>query len=285
MKSYISILLLHKQLSVNCTMRQISLFIVLLSFFAASGQDTTKYSHYQLTGEYINQNLYVQNPILASDTGFCVQKITVNKLDVAFDHLSAFELRLKDLGLDSGQNIVINFYHQHDCLPKVLFQEIPYTYELFISNLKISPHGLLTWNINKFPHSSAFDIEIYRWNAWQRVATLYPNDTVSALSYRYLASLHSGQNKIRVVLRRLMSTKIITTDSHIINNPIPPVTITQIDRKQRTIMLSTETDWWLLDHHENVVNKGRGDIVQWKTKNKHPLYLHYDNKLKKISSR
>ena len=103
-------------------MRNLILLPLLLLAFAASAQQIIKKpGQMTIEGEYVNTNLFMQNPLNATGSGFCITKMTVNGEEVIDGILSSsFEIKFSSLGLSSGDKVTIVIDHLEGGTPIVL---------------------------------------------------------------------------------------------------------------------------------------------------------------------
>lgn len=76
-------------------------------------------------GQFQGKNLYVLNPEHLG--GFCTDSVLLNGillLDSSQVQISAYEIDLISLGLDTGAAVKIEIFHASDCMPKILNNEV-----------------------------------------------------------------------------------------------------------------------------------------------------------------
>ena len=78
--------------------------ILLVASLIAAGQEMV------LEGVYCGKNLYFQNPKV--DTGFCMEKVSVNGREISFEGSTGVEIRLDTLGLKDGNKIEVRVSHK-----------------------------------------------------------------------------------------------------------------------------------------------------------------------------
>ena len=122
-----------------------------------------------IEGHYQGYNLFIQNPECETDTVcFCVEKVTVNGIEIHHEHASAFEIRLDSLGLTIGDPLSIVIFHAVGCKPKVLNTwSNHYQVSTFeIVSIEITSEGALTWETKNETSKQNYTVEQYRWNKW-----------------------------------------------------------------------------------------------------------------------
>jgi hypothetical protein len=96
------------------------LFFILIFIslsFSLSGKDS------YFRGFYHGENVFVRNPYLGEDAGFCIQKIYLNgELVTKNPRASAFEIDMQHLQIDS--RVVIRIVHQDNCQPELTNPEV-----------------------------------------------------------------------------------------------------------------------------------------------------------------
>lgn len=73
-----------------------------------------------LDGTYQGKNLFVQNPFLGKEEGFCIREIKVNDKAITEFTSSAFEIDLKGIGFNKGDKVIVEILHKKGCSPKIL---------------------------------------------------------------------------------------------------------------------------------------------------------------------
>ncbi|WMN11364.1 hypothetical protein QYS49_38125 [Marivirga salinae] len=95
------------------------LFLILLISLSYSliGKDS------YFRGFYQGENVFVRNPYLGQDSGFCIEKIYLNgKLVVESPTVSAYEVDLQNL--EPETRVVIRIVHHDDCQPELINPEV-----------------------------------------------------------------------------------------------------------------------------------------------------------------
>lgn len=103
----------------------------------------------ELSGQYVGENLYFQNPEDGDGFGFCVDSVFINNLKYVDSTLnkSAFELPLSKLNLILGSTLDIKVYHKSGCKPKVL-NPGPYKIsKLEFLEIHLDKKGNLSWKV------------------------------------------------------------------------------------------------------------------------------------------
>ncbi|HET8962891.1 MAG TPA: hypothetical protein VFM99_03285, partial [Chitinophagales bacterium] len=153
-----------------------------------------------LEGKYQSKNLYVQNGYAGSGVGFCTYEIRING-KVSPDELnsSAFEIDFAASEIKPGTPVVIEIKYKDDCMPKILNPEDIKPKATFeIINITVDNKGLLNWSTKNETGSLPYIVEQFRWNKWIPVGEVQGSGVNSVNNYTFQASVHSGENKLRV---------------------------------------------------------------------------------------
>ena len=99
-------------------MKKLSLLILFIGLsFSLSAKDS------YFRGFYHGENVFVRNPYLGQDIGFCIEKIYVNgELVVESPSVSAYEIDLQNLEEDA--RVVIRIVHGDACQPELTNPEV-----------------------------------------------------------------------------------------------------------------------------------------------------------------
>ncbi|CAG5086632.1 hypothetical protein [Parvicella tangerina] len=109
------------------------IFILLVASFCGYGQNDSL-QKLVLEGHYQGVNIYIQNPFSSSGNSFCVKKVTMNDSTINVTlNASAFEIKLSELNLETGDSVRIEILHQTDCLPKAIYNPPPKQHVEFLN--------------------------------------------------------------------------------------------------------------------------------------------------------
>jgi hypothetical protein len=230
-----------------------------------------------LEGHYTGQNLYLQNPESPQARNvFCIEKITVNGLPLAFENTPAFELRLDSVGLEIGDSMIITIYHFEGCKPKIIFAP-PVTRHLLFEIVKLEiKDSVLCWTTKNESGVRTFIIEQYRWNKWMAVGEVDGRGLPTETAYEFKPAFHSGHNLFR--LKQVDGNlKPHLSETVRFLNMNKPLKISEVDQRKRIICISGETHYELYDAGGNIVKKGFGSTIDCSNLDKGRYYLNYDN--------
>jgi hypothetical protein len=97
------------------------IFIILTFLFGTTILLSAKDSYFR--GFYHGENVFIRNPYLGADTGFCIEEIYLNgDLLAENPDISAYEIDLAQLELDS--RVVIRIVHHENCQPELANPEV-----------------------------------------------------------------------------------------------------------------------------------------------------------------
>ncbi len=232
-----------------------------------------------IEGKYQNKNLFVHNGIGMSGVGFCTKEIKVNgHITTDETNSTSFEIDLRSLRFEYGEEVVIEILHSDDCTPRVLnaddLKPKP-TFEILMMN--VTPDGLFKWSTKEESGSLPFVIEQFKWNKWIPVGEVDGVGTPDIHEYSFQLTMHSGENKYRVKQKgpnyTTRASKEITGVSHV-NRPSYgiPVDISSID-------FSAETAFEVYDVYGQIVKKGYGKRIMIDNMAYGDYYLCYDNEV------
>lgn len=257
----------------------IGLFI--LFFGSVFGQD----AKFAIEGTYQGFNIYVQNPVGPCgplDTCSCTTKVLVNGTeakDINFSY--AYEINLSIYGFKIGDSVTIDIFHVKDCQPKVLSAHHGRRNLLEFSEVKIDSIGILHWQTKNELVKVPYTIQVFRWNKWVTMGEVDGKGSADGNvasyqnTYEFKLVSHAGENKIRIKQDTNMSSVIVWNSNQ-------PEVNCNIDFPAKKIVFSSETSYEIYDSSGNIVKRGRGKEIDYKTLKYGDYFLNYDNKSQKI---
>lgn len=240
-----------------------------------------------IEGTYLGKNLYIQNPENEEGFGFCVTKVTVNgDLLPSGYSANAFEIDFKLFNIAIGEPLFIVIEHNAGCTPKILNPEVLLPESTFdISEISVSPAGLLTWKTLNENGKLPFFIEQYRWNKWVQVGEVSGKGTVAANKYEFKVIPHSGENNLRV-------SQVDHSGKKRTSNEVKFTSQQKVISKGSTIVKTkilftegnqpTSTRYEIYDVYGNIIKKGTDSSVDCSNLLKGAYYINYDNKTEKF---
>ena len=121
-----------------------------------------------LEGHYQGRNIFIQNPFSEAGVGFCVFEVTVND-QIATDEInsSAFEIDMRNFGLQQGDPVTVRIRHRDGCNPVVLNPEVLRPKSTFdIVEQGIDAENVYRWTTTNETGELPFIVEQKRWNKW-----------------------------------------------------------------------------------------------------------------------
>ena len=232
-----------------------------------------------LEGNYLGENIYVQNPFAGSGTGFCVTKVLVNGKETNdTTNASAFEINLAKYNFKLGDKIRIEILHKPDCKPKVLNPQIAHKNNFEITSMKIDKEGWLVWTTKNAEDTFPFIIEQYRWNKWIKIGEMQMNQDSTNNIYKFkITTFHSGENQFRI--KQLDSLGIMgphyAKPVKWINGEIAKKP--WVVKEKKIIYFDKETMFEIYDAGGNIITKGTGKEIDCSAMYKGVYYLNFDN--------
>lgn len=235
-----------------------------------------------ISGHYQGYNLFILNPEYETEPiTFCVQKVSVNGIEIPHNHSSAFEIQLDSLGFLIGDSLLIILTHHDDCKPRVLNTE-PSTrinnYTLL--SIQINEDKILTWTTTNEKGKLPYIIEQYRWNKWVKVGEVDGLGALTENKYEFQIIPHSGKNRIRVCQIDADGTKKPSAEVIFISTePIVKITVSNIDKQ---IICTAETLYEIYDDKGNMIKRGYAKQIDCSDLKNGIYFLNFDNQNVKV---
>lgn len=228
----------------------------------------------EIEGIYSGKNLYIQNPLSEANQKYCTQKIYINKivLDSGFA-TSAYEIRFDTMSLKTGDTVLIRFEHFSDCRPNII-QEMVHPKSAFdVKNISIDSTGLLKWTTKNEEYKLTYQIQHYVWNKWIIVGEVLGKGNFNSNSYEFQVSLHSGENKVRV-MQNFPSHRyspVVTVNNKNEKPELFHYTVTD------ELEFSREVRYEIWDSYGNLLKTGVAQKVDVSDMKKGAYFLNFDN--------
>lgn len=231
-----------------------------------------------LEGFYQNRNIYVQNSIGGYGVGFCVYEVRVNG-EVCTDETnsSAFEIDLKQHGLEIGAPVVIMIKHKDDgCLPKVINPDALKPNPTFETiYLNVGENGLLQWTTVNETAKLAFVVEQFKWNKWVQIGEVEGRGIPTANYYTFKTTPIAGMNKFRVKQKGYIDkTKYSPSVAY---SALKSEVTFVYNKNIQKIQFSENTFFEVFDKYGNLVKKGYGEKVDVSNLKKDAYYMNFGN--------
>ncbi len=233
-----------------------------------------------LEGSYQNKNLFVSNSMSDDGVGFCAFEVRVNG-DVTSDEInsSAFEIDLSQFQFNPGEKVVIQIKHKTGCAPKVLnpggLQPLP---EFEITQMDVSPEGMLEWSSQKEASELPYIVEQYKWNKWVKAGEVESKGTAGKYNYKFKVNLTSGSNKLRLVQRN-MDGKMKMSSSVTVTSTEASV---EMKQEKDIVKFSRPTAYEVYDAYGQIKKRGLDSQIDLSQLEKGDYYINFDNTNQKI---
>ncbi len=248
----------------------------LLSSICFSAEETM-----EISGFYLGENLYVQNPYSKNGTDFCISKVLVNGNPVSDEiEASAFEIDFSSHNLELGQNLIIAITHEAGCKPTIINPEVLVPKTTFIAqNIQVADDGTLSWTTIEEMGALDFYVEQFKWNRWVVLDTVRGKGRLEKTNYSTKINFISGLNKFRV--RQIDSEKTSRTSSVVqYKNITSAVTYSLKKNKDEghSIIFSKSTQYEIYNSIGKFERNGYAKEVSIVALAKGKYFLNYDNK-------
>ncbi|MFK7757519.1 MAG: hypothetical protein AB8B53_11375 [Flavobacteriales bacterium] len=235
-----------------------------------------------LEGKYQGKNLYVVNSVSSSGVGYCVFEVLVNG-EVTSDEWNspAFEIDLGIYGFKIGDALAVTIKYKEGCQPKVINPGVLNPKPTFdISNIAISPSGLLTWETTGETGELPFIIQQYKWSKWVNVGEVMGKGNPSKTEYSFQTAEVAGENKFRVTQKSGKGDSKSSKPVEYVSTA-SPVTF-MYDKKSSSLVFSKATNYELYNVYGQIVKKGYGEKAELISLPKNDYYVSYDNSTEKF---
>jgi len=269
--------------TVNHEAMKTVLFVLFLAPIFGFGQ----YKLLSTEGQYQGSNLYINNPKQMDGFGYCIIKVTVNG-DVlpASIQSTNFVVDFGLFDLNLGDDIFVVIEHFDGCTPRFLNPEVLLPKSTFeVIDLSINKDGILNWTTKNEGGILDFSIEKFKWNSWVGVGQIRGKGGKELNSYSYKVSLHSGENKIRVIQVDNSGDKRVSQpisyESDIAEFTMAPSSVKDYiyfysDSKHK------RTRYEVFDAFGNLLKVGFSDRVDCRNIVNGIYYVNYDNRTEKF---
>lgn len=234
-----------------------------------------------IDGRYQGYNMFVENPMCKTEpVSFCVEKVSVNGIEIQHEQASAFEIRFDSLDFVIGDSLHIVITHQDNCKPKILNPPLSRLSKYRLESIEINDEGILTWTTTNEQGKLPYVVQQYRWNKWVTLGEVDGLGSLTENNYEYKIVPHSGKNIIRVCqIDHLGRTRPSPEVIFVSTSEEVEITVNYSDKQ---ILCSAETLYELYDDRGNMVMRGFGNKIDCSTIKSGIYYLNFDNKNVKI---
>ena len=258
----------------------LSILLLTLCFISKASAQTVlsppPHSIITLEGNYMNTDMYIQNPKTNYDSGFCVFMCVVNNKYVDSINSSAFIIPLTKMGFKEGDSLKIEIYHHEDCKPKVIYNSPPPKNPVEFTDVTVDSNYVLHFKTKGEAYKYTYIIEQFRWNKWVKIGEVEGKGIYEGAEYSFQVTPHSGENQVRVKYYSWNNQPYYIKPVKFISN-VPDVS-TDGKCKDSKIGFTLETMYEVYDNYNNIVKKGFGIEVDITGLPAGIYYLNYDNK-------
>ena len=272
----------HRFTVIHETMKPVLFALLLLPIIGFS-----QYKLLSTEGQYQGLNLYINNPKQMDGFGYCIIKVTVNG-DVLPASIQSpnfvVDFGLFDLTL--GDDIFVVIEHFEGCTPRFLNPEVLLPKSSFeVVDLSINKNGMLKWTAKNEGGILDYTIEKFKWNNWVGVGQVRGKGKKELNSYSYKISLHSGENKIRVIQIDNSGEKRVSKPI-MYQSDIPIFTMSPSSVNDYIYFYSgsknKKTRYEVFDAFGNLLKVGFSDRVDCRNIVNGIYYVNYDNRTEKF---
>jgi hypothetical protein len=230
-----------------------------------------------VNGIYQGKDLYIKNPVTSSGIGFCIFEVVVNG-NISSDEVNspAFAIDLAVWKFKQGDPIEIVLRCKESCDVKIINPEAVYptsTYE--ITDIKVEPNGLLTWETKNETAVLPYVIEQFKWNRWMKVGETNGTGNKADNHYAFQTNLTSGTNTFRIYQLDHKGQRLSTEIT--VESATPQVSL-KGNKISEVLEFSAETDYEVYSEYGTLIKAGRGQKVDTSKFYKGKYYVSYDNK-------
>jgi hypothetical protein len=231
----------------------------------------------ELSGIFLDKNVYVMNPFSDSGVGFCVFEVSVNGQTTSDEiNSSAFEIDLSKFDFSIGDKIIITLKYKSGCIPKIVNPEaIKPTSSFNLQEAHINGEGLLSWTTKDELGSLPFILEQYRWNKWITIGEIDGIGTPEIHKYKLNVRPHSGKNIFRIY--QIDYTEKARRSKEIEYQSNKPAIKYGPEKIKNELIFSDETLYEIYDKFGNILFKGFGQKIKLDELQNDLYYINYDN--------
>ncbi len=240
-----------------------------------------------IAGIYQGKNLFVQNPRLEDNKGYCANEVYVNDEKVISNiKIAAFEIDLSYL--EMNEPVTIRITHKDGCAPRLINPQVIKPSGGFqIENVEVLPTAI-HWTTRDENPNFVYSIESLRngnWIVLEKHSARGEGDGTYSVPIMHPL----GDSKYRIKAQNVDNhktfySKTITFNPANVPPPPPapePVTFTPVNPKEE-LNLSREVDFEIMDAQKRVVMKGQGQKIDIKTLKAGTYYLKVEEQLEKF---
>ncbi|WP_296622524.1 hypothetical protein [Marivirga sp.] len=226
-------------------------------------------------GFYHGENVFVRNPYLGQDSGFCIEEIYLNgELIVKNPTVSAYEIDMKNLEQDT--RVVIRIVHQDDCQPELTNPEVIEN-DLKFSWLKIYvDENQIIWITTKESKDGFYIVEKDTNDGWMPLDTVKTKGGIFINQHSVELDHIQGDNLYRV---QYHDSKIEVKYSESFNFYSDKAEISHaIDEDKWIIEFTEEVSYLLYNNNSRIIKRGKDVSCDIRKLPKGRYMIKYDGK-------
>lgn len=248
------------------------LFLILL-FTTMSYSSVGKDSYFR--GFYHGENVFVRNPYVGQDSGFCIEKIYLNgELVVENPTVSAYEIDMQNLEQDT--RVVIRIVHHDDCQPELTNPEVIEN-DLKFSWLKVYvDEDQIIWITTKESKDGFYIVEKDTDGGWMSVDTVKTKGGIFINQHSVELDHIQGDNLYRV---QYHDPKLEVKYSESFNFYSDKAEISHaIDEDKWIIEFTEEVSYLLYNSNSRIIRRGKDVSCDIRKLPKGRYMIKYDGK-------
>jgi len=248
------------------------LFLILLLCmvsFSLSGKDS------YFRGFYHGKNVFIRNPYLGQDAGFCIKEIYLNgEIVVENPKISAYEIDMQHL--DQDTRVVIRIVHQDDCQPELANPEVIQE-DLKFSWLKVYvDEDQIIWITTKESKNGFYIVEKDTDDGWMPLDTVETKGGIFVNQHSVELKHIKGDNLYRV---QYHDPKMDVKYSESFNFYSDKEEISHaIDEDRWIIEFTQEVDYLIYNYNSRIIKRGRDVSCNIQKLPKGRYMVKYDGK-------
>ncbi|WP_375578808.1 hypothetical protein ABWH96_17560 [Marivirga tractuosa] len=247
-------------------------FLIFLCFCLSSAVEA-KDSYFR--GFFHGENVFVRNPYLGQDAGFCIEKIYLNgELVVENPEISAFEIDMQDLEMDT--RVVIRIVHHDDCQPELTNPEVIEN-DLKFSWLKVYvDEDQIIWITTKESKEGFYIVEKNMDDGWMPLDTIKTKGGIFINQHSIELDHIQGDNLYRV---QYHDPKMEVNFSESFNFYSDKEEISHaIDEDNWIIEFTQEVSYLLYNDNSKIIKRGKDVSCDIRKLPKGQYMIKYDGK-------
>ena len=235
----------------------------------------------KLTGNYYNENLYIDNPSVGA--GFCVTQVLVNGKKGPLELSSnTFEIDLSLFQLQEGDAVAISITHQEGCEPIVLNPKalIPKCSNQIFAARFDKKNSEVQWSGVKENCNLPYYVEQYKWDKWFELGKVDGKASADTNKYNFKVALHSDANLFRVRQVTPRGEEIVSADIKA-RSIVKEITIL-LDKEGNNILFSLETNFEIYNQKSELLKSGKASSIDITDLKKDVYIVCYDNSIVQV---